>query len=67
MFVANGNYLYTAINHNIRDVNTFGGGVSAALQADHEHVLLGCAISYQYNADDSNERQRSPASVQSGW
>src|SRR5262245_5802566 len=54
-FVANGNYLYTAINHDIRDVNTFGGGVSASLQVDQEHVLSGCARSYQYNADDSND------------
>ena len=41
VFVANGNYLHTAINHNIPDVNIFGGGVSAALQVDHEHVLQG--------------------------
>src|SRR5215510_29726 len=55
VFVANGNYLYTAINHDIPDVNTFGGGVSAALRADHGYVVAGCALSYQYNADDSHD------------
>src|SRR5205823_6628575 len=55
VFVANGNYLYTAINHGIRDVNTFGGGVSASLQVDQERVLAGVAISYQYNSDDSHD------------
>ena len=54
VFVVNGNYLYTAINRDIRDVNTFGGGVSVALQVDQEHVLAGGALSYQYNADDSD-------------
>ena len=54
VFVVNGNYLYTAINRDIRDVNTFGGGVSVALQVDQEHFLAGGALSYQYNADDSD-------------
>ena len=54
VFVVNGNYLYTAINNNIPDVNTFGGGVSVALQVDQEHFLASGALSYQYNADDSD-------------
>src|SRR6185503_19586424 len=54
VFVVNGNYLYTAIDNNIRDVNTFGGGVSVALQVDQEHFLAGGALSYQYNVDDSD-------------
>jgi hypothetical protein len=55
VFLANSNYLHTAINHSFRDVNTFGGGVSVSLQADQDRVLLGGTISYQYNADDSND------------
>jgi hypothetical protein len=53
-FTVNGNYVYSAIDHHIDDVNTFGGGVGISLTMDRDIFVIGGAASYQYNADDSN-------------
>jgi hypothetical protein len=51
----NGNYMFMGINNkNINDVNTFGGGVSLSVTMDRELLVLGGAVSYQYNQDDSS-------------
>lgn len=51
---ANGNYIYTAINNNINDVNTYGGGFGLSLTIDHELYVVSGAFLYQYNQDDSD-------------
>jgi hypothetical protein len=51
---ANGNYMYTGINNDFLDVNTYGGGLGLSLTIDHEVYVVGGAFSYQYNQDDSD-------------
>jgi hypothetical protein len=50
----NGNYIYSAIDQRIPDVNTLGGGVGVSFNMDRKIWVLGGAISYQYNADDTD-------------
>ena len=50
----NGNYMYTAINNNFPNVNTYGGGISLSLSMDKDLFVLEGAVSYQYNHDDSD-------------
>jgi hypothetical protein len=52
-FTANGNYIYTAINNNFDDVNTYGGGIGISLTVEKELYVVSGAFSYQYNQDDS--------------
>jgi hypothetical protein len=53
-FIVNGNYIHSIINHNIEDVNTFGGAVGMSLTIDKDIFVIGVAVSYQYNADNIN-------------
>jgi hypothetical protein len=52
-FIANGNYVHSFIEHNIQDVNTFGGGVGVSLTMDRDIFVIGGAVSYQFNGDDT--------------
>jgi hypothetical protein len=49
----NGNYVYSAIDEGINDLNTFGGGITLSVAWDLERFLIGGVFSYQYNQDDS--------------
>ena len=53
-FIVNGNYIHSFIDQNIDDVNTFGGGVGVSLTMDRDVFVIGGAVSYQYNGDDTN-------------
>lgn len=53
-FIVNGNYIHSFIDQNVDDVNTFGGGVGVSLTMDRDMFVLGGAVSYQYNGDDTN-------------
>jgi hypothetical protein len=53
-FIVNGNYIHSFIDQNIDDVNTFGGGLGASLTMDRNMFVIGSAVSYQYNGDDTN-------------
>jgi hypothetical protein len=53
-FTVNGNYMYTAINNDFKDVNTYGGGLGVSLTMNQELYILSGAFSYQYNQDDSD-------------
>jgi hypothetical protein len=53
-FTANGNYIYSALDQDINNVNTFGGGVGVSLTMGKDIFIIGGAVSYQYNADDSD-------------
>jgi hypothetical protein len=53
-FTVNGNYIYSAIDHNLDNVNTFGGGLGVSLTYDKDVFVLGGAVSYQYNSDDTD-------------
>ena len=51
----NGNYTYTAIDHQALDnINTLGGGASVSLALDQDRLFGGATLSYQFNADDSD-------------
>jgi hypothetical protein len=53
-FTANLNYMFTDFNLGGADddLNTYGGGLSAALSYSQEDYEVGCGVSYQYNLDD---------------
>jgi hypothetical protein len=54
-FTVNGNYTYTAVDaSDLEDVNTFGAGFSVALTLDKGRFVGGGLVSYQFNADDSD-------------
>jgi hypothetical protein len=53
-FTINGNYIYSAIDQNIDDVNTFGGGAGISITFDKDIFVIGGAVSYQYNTDDTD-------------
>jgi hypothetical protein len=53
-FIVNGNYMHSFIDQHIDDVNTFGGGVGVSLTMDRDMFVIGGAVSYQYNGDDTN-------------
>ncbi len=52
-FIANGNYVHSFLEHNVQDVNTFGGGVGVSLTMDRDIFVIGGAVSYQFNGDDT--------------
>jgi hypothetical protein len=49
----NGNYIYTAINNNFNNVNTYGGGMGLSLTMDKEIYVVSGAFTYQLNKDDT--------------
>jgi hypothetical protein len=53
-FTVNGNYIYSAVNQNISDVNILGGGLGVSLTFDKDFFVIGGAVSYQYNGDDTD-------------
>jgi hypothetical protein len=53
-FIVNGNYVHSFLEHDIEDVNTFGGGVGVSLTMDRDLFVIGGAVSYQYNGDDTS-------------
>jgi hypothetical protein len=52
--IVNGNYMHSFMDQSIDDVNTFGGGISASLTMNRDLFIIGGAVSYQYNTDDTS-------------
>jgi hypothetical protein len=53
-FIANGNYVHSFLEDNVQDVNTFGGGIGVSLTMDRDMFVIGGAVSYQFNGDDTS-------------
>jgi hypothetical protein len=52
-FTANGNYMHSFLEQNIQNVNTFGGGAGISFTMDRNMFVIGGAVSYQFNGDDT--------------